>query len=171
MAQRHVHGGRGALEEVGEQAGVDVGLLVKQVELAAVGALGRQVVGQDLGLEALGQVVLQLELGVEAVGGRPCLGEGETCGKLATKIPSGRRSSRGVNVPVALSEYLPSIFPLPLICDILKLGLAIVVLTEPEIGPSWADFPLTLKLRKSQTSDHTRQDERNLTQRRWEPWT
>ena len=42
--------------------------------------------------------------------------------------------------------YLPSIFALPLICDILKLGLDIVVLTEPEIGPSWADFPLTLKL-------------------------
>ena len=26
-----------------------------------------------------------------------------------------------------------------------------MVLTEPEIGPSWADFPLTLKLRLGQT--------------------
>lgn len=34
----------------------------------------------------------------------------------------------------------------------MKLSFAIMVLTEPEIGPSWADFPLTLKL----TSDQTR---------------
>lgn len=61
----------------------------------------------------------------------------------------GRKMS---TIPAALSEYFPSILPLPLICDILKYFCDIVVLTEPEIGPSWADFPLTLKLRKSDQS-------------------
>lgn len=77
VAQGDVEGGGGALEEVGEQAGVDVGLLVQQVELAAVCLLGGEVVGQDLGFESLGQVVLKLELGVEAVGCGPCLSEGQ----------------------------------------------------------------------------------------------
>lgn len=64
MAERDVESGGWALEQVGEQACVDVGLLVEQVELAAVGALRGEVVGQDLGLETLGQVVLKLDLEV-----------------------------------------------------------------------------------------------------------
>lgn len=59
MAQGDVEGGGGALEEVGEQAGVDVGLFVQEVELAAVGLLRREVVGQNLCFQTLGQVVLE----------------------------------------------------------------------------------------------------------------
>ena len=58
VAERHVDGGdRAALEEVDEGADVDVGLLVVQIELAAVRALGWHVVGEDLGLQALCEVV------------------------------------------------------------------------------------------------------------------
>lgn len=60
MAQGDVESGSGALEEVGEQAGVDVGLFVQEVELAAVGLLRREVVGQNLCFQTLGQVVLEL---------------------------------------------------------------------------------------------------------------
>ena len=56
-------------------------------------------------------------------------------------------------LPEALSEYLPSSFPPLLSTCILELRLFIVVLTEPEIGPSWADFPLTLKLYQDQIGD------------------
>ena len=40
VAERDVEGGGGAFEQVGEQPGVDVGLLVEEVELAAVGGFG-----------------------------------------------------------------------------------------------------------------------------------
>ena len=82
MAQRHIEGRGGALEQVGEQACVDVGLLVQQVELAAVCLLRGQVVGQNLCLQALGQVVLKLQLGVQAVGRRPCLCERQACAPM-----------------------------------------------------------------------------------------
>ena len=77
VAEGHVDGRDGAFEEVDEGADVDVGLLVVEVELAAVGALRGHVVGEDLGFEAFGEVVFELELRVEAVGGGPCLGQGE----------------------------------------------------------------------------------------------
>ena len=67
MAQGNVEGSGGALEQVGEQAGVDVRLLVEEVQLAAVGGLCGQVVCQYFGFEALGEVVFELEFGVEAV--------------------------------------------------------------------------------------------------------
>ena len=67
VTESDVHGGGRSLEEVGEQTGVDVGLLVEEVQLSAIGALRWQVVGEDFGFQALGQVVLKLELGVEAV--------------------------------------------------------------------------------------------------------
>jgi hypothetical protein len=53
---------------------MDVGLLVVEVKLAAVGALRWQVIGLDLSFEAFGQVVFKFELGVKAVRGGPCLG-------------------------------------------------------------------------------------------------
>lgn len=81
VAEGDIEGGGRALEEVGEQAGVDVGLLVQQVELATIRLLRGQVVGQDLSLQTLGQVVLQLQLCVKAVGCRPCLREGQACGR------------------------------------------------------------------------------------------
>ena len=79
MAECDVEVCGGALEEVGEKTSVDVWLLVVEVELAAVGLLCREVVGEDFGLEAFGEVVLKLELGVEGVGGGPCLGQGKAC--------------------------------------------------------------------------------------------
>jgi len=78
VSQCDVEGCGGALEEVGEQAGVDVGLFVEEVEFAAVGGFGGEVGGQDLGFEALGQVVFEFELGVQAVGGGPGLSDGES---------------------------------------------------------------------------------------------
>lgn len=74
VAEGQVYGRDRALEEVDEGADVDVGLLVVEVELSAVGALCGHVVGEDLSFEAFGQVVFELELGIEAVGGGPCLG-------------------------------------------------------------------------------------------------
>ena len=74
VAECQVDGRNGALEEFDEGAYVDVRLLVVKVELAAVGAFRRQVVGEDLGFEPFGEVVFELELSVEAVGGGPCLG-------------------------------------------------------------------------------------------------
>ena len=56
-----------------EEASVDVGLLVVEIELATVGLLDGKIVGQDFSLEALGQVVFEFELGVKGVGGCPCL--------------------------------------------------------------------------------------------------
>ena len=67
----------------------------------------------------------------------PCAGKGRSC----------------FDIPEALSEYLPSSCPPPLSTYILEFCLSIVVLTEPEMGPSWADFPLTLKLHQGQTSN------------------
>jgi hypothetical protein len=43
---------------------VDVGLLVEQVHFASIGALRREIIGQNFGFEALGQVVFQLDLEV-----------------------------------------------------------------------------------------------------------
>jgi len=73
VSESQVEGCGGAFEEVGEQTGVDVWLLVVQVQLAAVGLLGWEVVCQDFSFEAFGEVVFEFELGVEAVGGGPCL--------------------------------------------------------------------------------------------------
>ena len=66
----------GPFEEINKGANVEIGLLVVEVELAAVGALRGHVVGEDLGFEAFRKVVFELELGVETVGGCPRLGQG-----------------------------------------------------------------------------------------------
>ena len=73
---------------------MEVGLLIVEVKLAAVGALRGQVVGEDLGFEAFGQVVFELELGVEAVGGGPCLGQGEAW-EVARGAMLAKRCIRG----------------------------------------------------------------------------
>ena len=77
VAQDGVEVGRGAVEEVEEGTGVQVGLLEVEVQLSTLGLLGGLVLGQDLSLEALGDVVVELELGVEGVGGGPSLGQSE----------------------------------------------------------------------------------------------
>ena len=77
MAQCHVKGGGGALEQIGEQTGVDVGLFVQEVEFSTICLLCGQVVCQDFGLEALGQVVFEFEFCVEAVGCGPGLSQGQ----------------------------------------------------------------------------------------------
>lgn len=77
VAEDSVEVGGGAVQEVEEGAGVQVGLLEVEVELGTLGLLGGLVLGQDLSLEALGDVVVQLKLGVQSVGGGPSLGEGE----------------------------------------------------------------------------------------------
>lgn len=69
-------GGR-ALEQVGEGAEVELGLLEVQVELGALLlALGQEGEG-TLELKALGDVVGGLDLGLEGVQGVPCLGDGK----------------------------------------------------------------------------------------------
>lgn len=72
-----VEGRDRTLEEIGEEASVDVWLLVVQVEFAAVCRLGREVVGEDFGLQTLGHIVLELDFGVELIGRGPRLGQGE----------------------------------------------------------------------------------------------
>ena len=67
MTESHVEGGSGTFEEICEQPGVNIGLLVVQIQLATVGLLGWEVVCQDLGFQTFGQVVFKFELGVEAV--------------------------------------------------------------------------------------------------------
>jgi hypothetical protein len=79
VAENDVQVGSGALEEVEEGTGVQVGLLEVKVELGTLGLGGGQVLGEDLSLEALGDVVVQFELGVEGVGSGPGLGKGKTC--------------------------------------------------------------------------------------------
>ena len=74
VAESQVDSCDGAFEEVDKGSDMDVGLLVVEVELAAVGALRGHVVGEDLGFKAFGKVVFELELRVKAVGGGPCLG-------------------------------------------------------------------------------------------------
>ena len=76
MAKSQVNVCYGAFEEVDKGANVEVGLLVVEVEFAAVGALRGHVVGEDLGFEAFRKVVFELELGVETIGGCPGLGQG-----------------------------------------------------------------------------------------------
>lgn len=78
VAEDSVEVGGGAAQQIKEGTSVQVGLLEEEVELGALGLLGRLVPGEHLSLEALGDVVVQLELGVEGVGGGPRLGEGET---------------------------------------------------------------------------------------------
>ena len=77
VAENGVEVGGGAVQEIEEGTGVQVGLLEVKVELSTLGLLSGLVLGQDLSLEALGDVVVELELGVESVGGGPSLGEGE----------------------------------------------------------------------------------------------
>lgn len=77
MAEDGVEGGGGALEEVEEGAGGEVGLLEVEVQADVVDVGGGDVGVEDLGLEALGDVVVEFELGVEGVAGGPALGDGE----------------------------------------------------------------------------------------------
>lgn len=77
VAENSVEVGGGAVQQVEEGTGVQVGLLEVQVELGALGLLSGLVLGEDLSLQALGDVVVQLKLGVESVGSGPSLGEGK----------------------------------------------------------------------------------------------
>ena len=78
VAEDSVEVGGGAVQQVEEGTGVQVGLLEVQVELGTLGLLSGLVLSEDLSLEALGDVVVELELGVEGVGGGPSLGQGKT---------------------------------------------------------------------------------------------
>lgn len=77
VAEDGVEVGGGALQQVEEGTGVQVGLLEVEVELGTLGLGAGQVLSDNLSLEALGNVVVQLKLGVEGVGGSPRLGEGK----------------------------------------------------------------------------------------------
>jgi len=82
VANDSVYGGGRALEEVGESAEVERGLLEVEVEFGT-GGLGVGLEGgQSLGLEALGDVVVELELGVEHVEGGPAEGTGDACARI-----------------------------------------------------------------------------------------
>lgn len=77
VADDGVDVGGGALEQVGEGADVELGLLEVDVDLGALLAgLGQEGEG-TLELEALGEVVGVLNLGLERVQGVPRLGDGE----------------------------------------------------------------------------------------------
>ena len=99
-----------ALRQIGEETGIDIRLLIVDIESTTVCLLGWEVIGEEFGLEALGDVVFEFELGVEGVGGCPCLCQSEACGG---RLLEGcrRGSDRGADIPVLLSEYFPSIFP------------------------------------------------------------
>ena len=120
VAEDGVEVGSGALQEVEEGTGVQVGLLEVEVELGTLGLLSGLVLGEDLSLEALGDVVVELELGVESIGGGPGLGEGEAysslvyeggiavlwyCSELRHKDETSRE---GGIIPMGLSTYLAS---------------------------------------------------------------
>lgn len=77
VADDGVDVGGGALEQVGESAEVELGLLEVDVDLGA-GLLALRQEGEGtLELQALGDVVGGLDLGLERVQGVPCLGNGE----------------------------------------------------------------------------------------------
>ena len=69
-------GGR-ALEEVEEGAEVEVGLLVEEVHLSAVGLFGWYVIRENFGFKALGELIFELDLSIERVGRRPGLGQSQ----------------------------------------------------------------------------------------------
>ena len=77
VSENGIEGGGGALEGVDEGAEIDVGLLVEEVEFAAVVLVFGQEGRGDLGFETLDNVVLELELCVEDVGGGPSFGKGD----------------------------------------------------------------------------------------------
>ena len=77
-----VNVGSGTLEQVEEDAAVEVGLLEVQVELGALGLGGRQEGAEQLSLKALGDGVVDLDLGVESVDGVPGLGDGDACATI-----------------------------------------------------------------------------------------
>lgn len=77
VANDSVDVGGGALEQIGEGAEVELGLLEVDVDLGAV-LLGLGQEGEDtLKLEALGEVVGGLNLGLKSVQSVPRLGNGE----------------------------------------------------------------------------------------------
>lgn len=78
VAKNGIEVGRWALQQVEEGARVHVGLLEMQVQLGTLGLRGREVLRQNLSLEALGDVVVKLKLGVQGIGGVPRLGQSET---------------------------------------------------------------------------------------------
>ena len=80
VADDGVDAGNGALEEVKESTGVEVGLLEVQVELGAAAVGGGLEAEDTLGLEALGKGVGELDLALKSVGGVPGLGEGQAIG-------------------------------------------------------------------------------------------
>jgi hypothetical protein len=59
MADSDIEGRGWSLEKIREETGVDVGLLVVEVETAAIGLLSRKVVGEELSFQALGEVVFE----------------------------------------------------------------------------------------------------------------
>lgn len=79
LANNGVDVGGGTLEQVEEDAAVEVGLLEVQVELGALGLGGGQEGAEQLSLQALGDGVVDLDLGVESVDGVPGLGNGHAC--------------------------------------------------------------------------------------------
>lgn len=77
VAEDGVEVGSWALEEVKEGTGVQVWLLEVEIQLGTLGLGVRDILCENLGLEALGDVVVELELGVKGVSGGPHLGESE----------------------------------------------------------------------------------------------
>ena len=80
MAKYCVNTGRGAFHEIEKGPGVEIGLLVEEVEFGAKGLLARCEVRESLGLEPWGKrFIVKLELGGKDIDGIPTLGKGQAC--------------------------------------------------------------------------------------------
>lgn len=79
LSNDSINTGSWALQQVEEDAAVEVGLLEVQVELCALGLGGGQEGAEELSLEALGDGVVDLDLGVKSVDGVPGLGNSHAC--------------------------------------------------------------------------------------------
>lgn len=85
--------------KIGEDAGVEVGLLEVEVELLALVASSRVEVGENLRLQAVGEGVIQLNLGSQQVGSVPRLGDADACAALGQQgycVAGVRECSRRV---------------------------------------------------------------------------
>lgn len=83
MPKHSVHASRGPLHEIKESSGVEIGLLIEEIELSAKGLLAGREVSERFGLEAWSKsLVVQLELGREDVDSIPALGQGQACASI-----------------------------------------------------------------------------------------
>lgn len=83
MSKHSVYAGRRTFHEVEERSGVEIGLLIEEIELSAKGLLAWVEICERFGPEAWGKgLVVQLKLGCKDVDGIPALGQGQACASI-----------------------------------------------------------------------------------------